>query len=330
MNNEDDPKVLEAAEWLLRLDSEHVRAEDVAEWKRWLAADAANRAIFEHVQSLYNMAARIDEVPWPTDKDVAQDRYDGSVAVSRALTRRRAPVWAMAAAVTGVAIGGAIIAWLQFASHPVLVTRIGESRTFTLADGSHVTLGGASRVRLELTDERRALELEDGEAFFDVEKDPNRPFVVRAGGTQITAVGTAFNVRRAIDRVQVSVASGAVQVAAPKSSDADSDAEVRLEAGRQAVVAAGKLLPPAATEVPAVLDRKEGRLRYTWEPLRYVVADLGRYSEVPIEIAGERTGELPVTGTVLESDLRGWLQGLEQAIPVTVTFSEERITIRAR
>lgn len=333
MTDDEDPKVLQAAEWLLRLDNEAVRAEDIGEWQRWMAANARNRATFERVQALYSMVPRIDEAPWPGDREVLEDRYDGSIAVGKALVRNRSQEhsfrWAMAATAAVVFISGGIW-WSQFAATaPVLTTGIGERRTFSLADGSQVTLGGDSRLRLAMTGQRRELDLETGEAFFDVEKDANRPFVVRAGGTRITAIGTAFNVRRAIDRVQVAVTSGAVQVVAPGTAPEHRAADVRLEAGHQAVVAAGRLLAPAPAELPAVIGRSEGRLHYTWEPLRYVVADLMRYSEVPIELSGPGAGELLVTGTVLEEDLRGWLEGLEEALPVRVTFSRERITIQA-
>lgn len=165
-------------------------------------------------------------------------------------------------------------------------------------------------------------------------KDARRRFVVRAGAARITAIGTAFNVRRAIDRVEVAVTDGVVDVASLESASAPAASpalnEIRLTAGQQASVVSGALLAPAPADVPIVLARRSGRLQYAAEPLRYVIADLARYSKVPIEIAGARTGDLLVTATVREDDLHGWLQGLEKALPVTVTFEDERITIAAR
>lgn len=77
-----------------------------------------------------------------------------------------------------------------------------------------------------------------------------------------------------------------------------------------------------------ILAKQEGRFQYNAEPLRYIVADLNRYSKLPIQIEDPDAAVLLVTGTVLERDLQGWLQGLEQALPVKVKFEGERITIR--
>lgn len=65
----------------------------------------------------------------------------------------------------------------------------------TLADGSTVNLGPNSRLvyPAAFTGARREVEL-DGQAFFDVAKDPARPFVVKNNDMRITALGTAFEV----------------------------------------------------------------------------------------------------------------------------------------
>src|SRR5207245_2615866 len=69
-------------------------------------------------------------------------------------------------------------------------TDIGERSVLALADGSKVTLNTASAVRADYTGRERRLTLVRGEAFFDVAKDPTRPFMVTAGSRQVIAVGT--------------------------------------------------------------------------------------------------------------------------------------------
>nr|WP_293848440.1 hypothetical protein [Steroidobacter sp.] len=103
----------------------------------------------------------------------------------------------------------------------------------------------------------------------------------------------------------------------------------RVYAGQQTSVTAGLVAAPEPTAIPAVLARKSGRLQYTGEPLQDVVADLNRYSAVPIEVEGA-AAQLLITGAVLEHDPRGWLEGLGKALPVDITFGEERIVIRGR
>jgi len=107
----------------------------------------------------------------------------------------------------------------------------GQNRRIDLADGSHVDLGGGSRLLVSLGRSERRVELAsaDGEAAFDVAKDPARPFVIRAGDHAITVVGTEFDVRRAAGSLMVTVRRGVVEVArlAPGSR------HVRLTPGQQ-------------------------------------------------------------------------------------------------
>ena len=58
-----------------------------------------------------------------------------------------------------------------------------------------MSLNTSTRVRVELGASRRTVEVDGGEALFEVAKDPSRPFVVRAAGSEVTATGTAFVVR---------------------------------------------------------------------------------------------------------------------------------------
>lgn len=65
---------------------------------------------------------------------------------------------------------------------------------------------------MDITATSRTIRIDSGEAFFEVAKDSQRPFVVHAADTAITAIGTQFNVRRAAGQVVVAVAEGVVQV----------------------------------------------------------------------------------------------------------------------
>jgi hypothetical protein len=91
-------------------------------------------------------------------------------------------------------------------------TPVGGMASLPLQDGSHVTLNTASRVRVELTAGERRIDLDQGEAFFEVAKDKNRPFVVRAGDKRVIAVGTKFSVLREDSDVRVVVTEGTVRV----------------------------------------------------------------------------------------------------------------------
>ena len=76
-------------------------------------------------------------------------------------------------------------------------TQVGEQRLVVLDDGSRMTLNTNTRVHVSLGSKQRSVEVQQGEALFEVAKDPQRPFVVHAGGSEVVAVGTVFAVRLA-------------------------------------------------------------------------------------------------------------------------------------
>ena len=116
-------------------------------------------------------------------------------------------------------------------------TRVGEQRVIPLADGSSLSLDTDSRVRVRFTDRQRRIDLVEGQALFNVEHDAGRPFVVYAGKTRVTAVGTVFDVRRAGEEVRVTLVSGAIDV---QSNEASSPPR-RIAAGQQVRVSGAEV-----------------------------------------------------------------------------------------
>ena len=79
---------------------------------------------------------------------------------------------------------------------PLVVTaESGERAKVQLPDGTKVNINSASQISYphDFNGEKRIVEL-DGEAYFEVTPDKERPFVVKAAGLEITVLGTAFDV----------------------------------------------------------------------------------------------------------------------------------------
>src|SRR5690606_8696304 len=125
-------------------------------------------------------------------------------------------------------------------------TAHGEPRAVLLPDGTRVQMGAATGVRLDFTPRQRRVEAAEGEVYYQVKHDRSRPFVVQAGEVTVTAVGTAFAVRREAGNVSVVVTEGAVDIAA---GNATSRPPLRAQAGQRVRYEQGRLV--AAAEPPA-------------------------------------------------------------------------------
>src|SRR5690606_34928319 len=130
-------------------------------------------------------------------------------SVSVPSRRWRWPLHAAAAAAGIAAMIGSGIWYTQGQS--MLTTKVGERRILTLADGSTVMLNTDTRLRVRFSDSHRTVFLENGEASFDVAKDAARPFIVKAGNTQIAAIGTTFDVRWLGQALAVTLVQGRVR-----------------------------------------------------------------------------------------------------------------------
>lgn len=118
-------------------------------------------------------------------------------------------------------------------AHQYIVKENSEGRrsTIFLPDGSVVNLNAASVIRYSdnFTDSNRVVYL-SGEAFFEVAKDPSRPFIVFTENISVTALGTSFNIHSYFDddKLSVALATGKVVV-----QEKDQRGKVFLEPGQE-------------------------------------------------------------------------------------------------
>jgi transmembrane sensor len=301
-----------AADWFTRLQEEEVAQQDFQDWQQWLAAAPEHRRAYGEIERAWRLIGEVKPAPWATPQQLKSDPPPNS---GRVESRSRPRVWWALAAT--MVLGLFILFSMSQMSHgdKALSTKTAEQRSVRLSDGSRVILGAQSRVTPQFDGKERRLTLEFGEAFFEVARDPKRPFTVVSGGSEIRAVGTAFNVRATADRVLVSVTEGRVAVASAPASRAP--AEILLSAGEQAsITRTGAHKQTVATT--AAVTWLEGRFEYRGETLRHVIDDLNRYTDRPVTLSDERLGELRYSGTVFPDHVDEWLQGIGGALPVSV------------
>ena len=94
-----------------------------------------------------------------------------------------------------VLIGGAGVFAHLWGDGDLYATKVGEQQLVVLDDGTRMTLNTDTRVRVEIGPDLRSVNVQAGEALFEVAKDPRRPFVVHVADSEVVALGTVFSVR---------------------------------------------------------------------------------------------------------------------------------------
>jgi len=354
-----DTQRREAADWFVIIHAEDdPGSETLQAWLRWMDQLEGNRQAFESVAQAWHGTPGSTVLTMPTSEELLSDTYEGHQTVEEWLalqsvsaahhkrsekhavhrsSRLRRWSWFAAASLTAVTLGFmAMTRYLNFngPQTDVFTTKNGEQIEITLADGSRVWLGPKSTLQVGFTRERRGIQLTTGEAFFSVKKDHSRPFVVRSVGGDITAVGTAFNVRAVTEHVTVSVSEGVVTVAPRNELIVAHPDTVRVSSGQQVTFTTRESVKAIAiVESPAPGERarwRDGVLVYRDEPLREVVMDVARYSDKQLELSGDAIGDLHYSGVVYKGAIDEWASALPESFPVRVVNDGNREIIVAR
>ena len=234
------------------------------------------------------------------------------LAEGKAMTaRRRKAGKAAKASLLSLLVAGSLW-WLDPAWHTEQVrVAVGAQRELVLADGSQVLLDSGSRLQIERHLRSRQLELFEGQARFTV-VHADAPFIVHSQGVRVRDIGTVFDVRSDVRGVRVGVLEGAVEVGIGHGTVQP------LRAGQQLLAAAGELGEVQAVASGAMEAWRSSVLRFDGTPLRDAIVDLQRYSEVPLQLADERTRGLRLSGEFDSRQVRALLEQLPAVLPVTV------------
>lgn len=281
----------EAAVWIARLHGPERSALVERECRAWQARSAAHRTAFERCTDAW--------------LDVEGLVRAGSHSVSRPLpmstgsgrmTRRQA--WAVGACVA-LAVG----TW-RFWPTECYRTGVGQQLAVDLPDGSRMTLNTATRVRVRFDRGRRQVDVQEGEALFEVAKDAVRRFVVRVADVEVLAKGTVFAVRftprvSASEALTVSLLEGEVDVRGGGmkiSAVLAAGERVRVDASSAGPgIRSGRLLRDRPN-LGQTLAWRRGEAVFDATPLAQAVAEMNRYCATPIELAADGVDILRISG----------------------------------
>ena len=338
----DDAIESAAAEWLVRHDRGLTPAQQ-DEFLSWLAASAAHRESFERHRSM-----------WGDFNALKQWRPEhGTVPNPDLLARHRRPSawrWATPALLAAAAVA-LLLVWPPTTRAPENATVVFEAAAYrqeTLPDGSVLDLNRGAHVVVQFSAAERRVLLVQGEAQFAVAKNPARPFVVRAGGVEVRAVGTAFNVKLAGPNLEVLVTEGTVHVSqqavvAPAASagSAPTAAPVvlaALTAGQRTVISVATVIAPpvvvpaSVPEIARLLDWQPHLLDFESTPLAEVVETFNRRNPQRLVIGDEELRSLAIVASIRSDNVEGFVRLLEGTMGVRAerTQAGEIVLRRAR
>lgn len=289
------------------------------EFERWLSQSPDHVAAFASLQSLWDElgwdetlnaeALSRDTDPkaslsWSEQLSALLDRFDGWLAGGMAAGMTAAVALMFVLPITPRSSVETPEAAIFVAQMEQYATPVGVIREVALADGTRVTLGGATEIEVRMFDDRRQVRMvHGGDALFEVARDPARPFRVDAGRVSATVLGTVFEVNSASAAATISVVEGRVRVA-------DSERQQILGAGERVTAQVGRDWSYETFNTDHAARWIETRMVFRDAPLGQIVEDVNRYFPAGVELKGESLERLRVTSSFRIDQLESALSGI--------------------
>lgn len=192
-----------------------------------------------------------------------------------------------------------------------------------LADGSALELRHG-RFTVAFSPDERRVKLLDGELHVTVAKDTQRPFAIEVDGTLVRATGTAFNVRRAADGLDVIVTEGRVRLQ-PAGGSASEGWD--LAAGERARLAGGgaanqpEIAPVDAATLERELSWRAQHLEFEEVPLSVAIAEFNNRNARQLAIGDEAAGAVLIAGTFRADQVEAFARLLESGFGLHIDRS---------
>ena len=333
----------EAQDWITQLDKGRPSREELNEFQEWLNRSPYHKDAFKVAAAAWIGMDRLS---------VLLDMSSGANTVGKAY-RPIARTW-FRLLQPGYAVAGlilAIVVIIAFTAYPNIsgnfqengfdadyITSIGEVRSITLPDGSRVSMNTKSKINVTYAHDVRLIRLSEGEAWFDVYHDTEKPFIVYAGHFAVWAVGTAFSVNLMNNNVNLTVTEGRIEVASLQDGvfpETRPDWKVIKQAAFRIPLVQGQHMildnnlgnsndaielvrQIEPEQIEKNLSWRDGMLIFDNDTLKEVVAEINRYTSMKIIISESEIQDMRFGGYFKAGDITSILASLEEGFGIRV------------
>ncbi|MFH5833780.1 FecR family protein [Halalkalibaculum sp. DA384] len=204
-----------------------------------------------------------------------------------------------------------------------VVTDKGQRSQFKLSDGTRVWLNGDSRLEIpsKFNSDFREVNLK-GEAFFDVESDPDKPFVIHAGESVTRVLGTQFNLHAYPDEdVHIVVEEGKVAFGNRQSQREPAE----LVRNQMAILTDNHVSTSKVDDISYYTGWRRGQLVFKDTPLKIAMKKLERWYDIETRLTDPSLESRTITGSYEEESMTEVLNII--SLSVGMTYEKHKSTI---
>lgn len=340
--------------------------EDVILLENWLVQSSENKEYFDQIQNNWNsieLEKELDDSIVNADFSTIKHKIEGDAAAIRYLRKNKwnSPgKWLLKAA--AIFILGFAASWYIFnkpsilapveTTYNVVETPRGSRATIKLPDGSKVLLNADSKLTYprEFKDQKLEVLLE-GEAFFEVEKDAGKKFLVKTPEITVKVFGTSFNVKSYPDEntTETTLVEGSISIYKNSTNGGISGTELKMEPNQRFVLYSElekstpdvsrpkKIVNLPARKAKLVLSRhidtdrftswKDGELKIEREPMKKLAVTLERRYDVKIHFESVELKQFRFSGTFKNETIEQVMAAIKLASPINYKMEDRDIWI---
>lgn len=295
---------------------------------RWLSTHPDHKRLFEEYQQLWLLAEKETlqlnfqtQQEWERLEVSLDQEQEERQDVTQPLTPKtdKWKLWRIAAVVALLLLGTAILVLLKPQEQDLLTRESGSKELFfALADGTQIWLNKGSSLSYSpnFGEHERIVRLQ-GEAFFAVAHNPQKPFTIQADSARVQVLGTSFNVKAYKDAAtaEVLVVTGKVSFAAAQAAKE----AVVLEPGEKGVLRkADNVVSKQLSQNANALAWKNNRLLFQKTALHEVIATLEDYFDTRIQVQNQALLNCRFTSTFDDPQLEEVLEVLQHSLNIRI------------
>lgn len=275
----------QAAYWIVRLRSDRCALSDKQQFSDWLETDPQHAEAFDQVLDTWQASAFVANQPeseQPRTSSLFNWQYISAAAAS-------------------VLMAAAVVFWQANPGNVYensFSTARGEFAEIELPDGSSIEMNTNSKLDVYFDDNSRQITLQRGEAYFDINSDNERPLSVDLGDSQVSVVGTEFNIHKKHDSSHIIVTEGRVRVSEKTGHEQIAGNKALVSEGQQVNVfkrtGLGLVMPKHDSET---INWRNKTLIFQETKLQQALQELNRYLLEPVDTSDESLRYSLVSGT---------------------------------
>ena len=331
---EDSKHIIPYELFIKYLNNELNEHEDIT-LQSWLKANPEHSVIFDEYKSTWNLMDKVKDVAninlekeWSKQKNFSNIE-SGKFITEEDLAKSRFQ-WSfskIAAVFVVLILSAATIYYIlpQFTQEKIASNT--EIRQLVLPDGSEVTLNINSKIKYPTTfDKKERKVFIEGEAFFDVTRNPDAPFKITTPEAVIEVLGTSFNVSAydTNEEVEVVVTEGTVAL----SSIVNPENRIILESGVKGIYNhSNNYLVKKTNSDINFMAWKTGKIIFENDSLSKVLNTIGKIYSKHIILENKDLGKCTLTVTFEKQSLESVLNVIESTLNVELEQEDEAITV---